>query len=559
MYRGTQRYSPVGRRPVQAAVIQRPARLQALARPLRMDIPGEQMRRRIILATSILMIVAADGFAQPTEPDPTVRELLHQVEEMRSQMVTMQNRIATLEAAKGIPEGRSQPDQTGTAAEPTALRFKGLTLTPGGFLTSTALVRARNENADAATSHSAVPLDGSSNANLSELRGTARNSQLSLLLQGSAGTTKIRGYVETDFLGAAPTSNYVQSSSWTPRVKQVWTQIERPSGLTITAGQMWSLLTTNRRGMTNLQELKPIGEDANFVVGFTWTRERAVRVTQNFNNRVWVGVALENPESTYSAAFVPPDVMGLNTSPNAATGVNLLPFLANYSTGQSTTLAPDLVTKMAYEPGWGHFEVKAVGRLFRDRIAATATTRGRTNTTEGYGVGFAALMPFASQRLEVWLEGLAGRGIGRYGTAGFPDVTLDPTTGEMRALRQARLMAGLVYHHGSRLDVFAYGGDEYTDRQASLSPTGTAAGYGSPLVSYAACTNEVALNACRGDNRNIYQGMTGYWYRLYKGEFGWIAYGNQVMYVHRSLWSGIGHTPVGRNVVVYSTLRFYLP
>ena len=157
-------------------------------------------------------------------------------------------------------------------------------------------MRARNENADAATSYSAIPLDGSSNANLSELRGTARNSQLSLLIQGSAGNTKLRGYVETDFLGAAPTANYVQASSWTPRLKQVWTQIERPSGLTITAGQMWSLLTTHRQGMANLQELRPGGEDGNFVVGFTWTRERAVRVTQNFNNRVWVGFALENPK-----------------------------------------------------------------------------------------------------------------------------------------------------------------------------------------------------------------------------------------------------------------------
>ena len=107
---------------------------------------------------------------------------------MRSQMVTMQNRIATLEAAKGILEVRSQPDETKTAAEPTAFHFKGLTLTPGGFLTSTALVRARNENADVATSHSAIPLDGSSNANLSELRGTARNSQLSLLLRALQAT-----------------------------------------------------------------------------------------------------------------------------------------------------------------------------------------------------------------------------------------------------------------------------------------------------------------------------------------------------------------------------------
>src|SRR4029434_9339164 len=119
------------------------------------------------------------------------------------------------------------------------------------------------------------------------------------------------------------------------------------------------------------EELRPGGLDGNFVVGFTWTRERAVRVTRQFNNRVWLGVAVEDPESTYSALFVPPNVMGLNTSQNASSGVNLLPFLANYSHGHSTTLAPDLVAKIVSEPAWGHFEIKAVGRLFRDRIAAT--------------------------------------------------------------------------------------------------------------------------------------------------------------------------------------------
>ena len=534
--------------------------------------------RTVILVVSVIALVAAEAFAQSSERDPTVSELHKQLAEMRSQLAAMQHRIATLEALTGNPEASSstrsgplqgetlprqpigaQPDEAKSGGEPIAFRLAGLTVTPGGLLESTVLVRTRNENADVATSYSAVPLDGSSNANLSEFRGTARHSALSLLIQGSAGSAKLRGYVETDFLGAAPTANYVQSSSWTPRLRQVWTQLEWPSGWSITAGQMWSLLTTNRRGIANLAEWKPGDQDSSLVVGFTWTRERAVRVTKQFNNRLWLGVAVEDPESTYSALFVPPNVMGLNTSQNASTGVNLLPFLANYSHGHSTTLAPDLVAKIAYEPAWGHVELKAVGRLFRDRIAATATTSGRTNTTTGYGVGFAALMPLANARLELSLEGLAGHGIGRYGAAGFPDVTLDPTTGEMRPLRQARMMGGVVYHGTSRLDVYGYAGDEYTGRRALLSPTGTAAGYGSPLLSFAGCANEVALNTCRGDNRNIYEGTIGYWYRLSGGESGSIKYGNQIVYVHRGLWSGIGATPQGREFVIYSTLRFYLP
>ena len=120
-------------------------------------------------------------------------------------------------------------------------------------------------------------------------------------------------------------------------------------------------------------------------------------------------------------------------------------------------------------------------------------------------------------------------------------------------------MGGLVYHGSSRLDVYAYGGDEYVSRDALISPIGTPAGYGSPLASYTGCTNEVALNACSGANRNISQVTVGYWYRLYAGESGRIEQGNQVAYIHRNLWSGIGTTPQGQNVVVYTSLRFYLP
>ena len=192
-------------------------------------------------------------------------------------------------------------------------------------------------------------------------------------------------------------------------------------------------------------------------------------------------------------------------------------------------------------------------------LSSTATTPGRTNTTQGYGVGFAVLMPLVNKRLELSLEGLAGHGIGRYGAAGFADVTLDPATGEMRPLHQARIMGGVVFHGTSRLNLYVFGGDEYTGRYGFVSPSGGPAGYGSPLVSYTSCTNEVALNTCRGDNRNIYEGTIGYWYSLYGGDFGRISYGNQILYVHRDLWSGVGTTPQGSDVVVYSTLRFYLP
>jgi hypothetical protein len=255
--------------------------------------------------------------------------------------------------------------------------------------------------------------------------------------------------------------------------------------------------------------------------------------------------------------------MGLNTSQNTSTGVLLLPYVPDYSNGNSTTLAPDFMAKFAFEPGWGHFEIKTLGRLFRDRVAGTATTNGYSNITTGYGFGFGAIMPVVKGKLDVIAEGMAGQGIGRYGEAGLPDTTLNPVNAEMRPLREGRILAGLEYHRNSRLEFYGYYGNEYAGRYAytAVNSSGQVvpAGYGSPLVDYTACTNEVALNTCGGANRDIYEGTVGYWYRIHQGDFGRIQYGNQVAYLHRSLWSGIGRTPQGGDVVVFSTVRFYLP
>ena len=167
------------------------------------------MGRRVISVSIFTLIATAAAMAQASNRDSTIVELQRQLDEMRSQMAKMQNRMAELqgelEAVKGSAETnsnthptllesqtspaqafRSQPDETKSPEEPASFQYKGLTLTPGGFLEGTMLVRTRNENADIANSYSTIPLDGSSNAKLSEFRGSARNSELSLLMQGTA-------------------------------------------------------------------------------------------------------------------------------------------------------------------------------------------------------------------------------------------------------------------------------------------------------------------------------------------------------------------------------------
>jgi len=459
----------------------------------------------------------------------------------------------------GRGDGQELAQENAEPEGPSSIRFKGLSLTPGGFLEGTFLFRTRNENADFANTYTGIPLNGSTNSKLSEYRGSARDSRISLLLQGKAGTTDLSGYFEMDFVGAAPTANYIQASSFTPRLRQAFVQIKTAAGWTIVGGQFWSLMTTNRHGIEARSEFIPSAADGSYVVGYNWIRGRGFRVTKSVHDKVWLGFELAEPENTYSAAFVPPNVMGLNTSQNTSTGVLLLPFLPNYSNGNSTPLAPDLLAKVAFEPGWGHFEIKALGRFFRDRIATTANQVGFSNTTYGYGAGFAAILPVVRQKVDLIIEGLAGQGIGRYGAAALPDVTLDPTDGKMLPLREAHLFAGVETHPRTKLDLYGYIGSEYAGRYAGVSPTGGPAGYGSSLVSYLGCTNEVAMNTCNGANRDVQEATVGYWYRLFKGSFGTLQYGNQIVYMRRTLWSGVGRAPQGTDLVAYSTVRFYLP
>ena len=56
------------------------------------------MSRKILLASIFTVVVTAEALAQSSKQKPIIGELQKQLEEMRSQMVKMQNRIAELEA-----------------------------------------------------------------------------------------------------------------------------------------------------------------------------------------------------------------------------------------------------------------------------------------------------------------------------------------------------------------------------------------------------------------------------------------------------------------------------
>jgi hypothetical protein len=459
---------------------------------------------------------------------------------------------------------------------PTTIRFKGITLTPGGFLAAEGVWRSRALSGDVNTDFRAIPMPGFSQAKVSELNFSGRQSQLNLLAQGKLSNVILRGYVESDFLSAGTTSNNNESNSYTLRQRQAWAQAAFESGWTFTGGQMWSLVTETTKLLAPLSEARPRTIDAQYNVGFSWARQFGFRVTKNFSDKFAVGASVENPQTTFGGKIqiqntliaAPGDLGGLYNNQ------------ANYSFNAS----PDIVVKAAWEPGWGHYEVFGLMSSFRTRLfpcagAAVATpcpidgsttpsALGAFNDTKfGGGIGANARAPFFHKHLEIGLHFLGGDGVGRYGNTTLADVTAKQD-GSLSLLHSYQGLVSLEVHL-SKLDIYGYGGGEYASRNAFVNQLGQGVGYGSPLVSNAGCKTEIRptnqntpgpLANCESDTRSIAEGTLGFWYRFYNGAWGRLQYGLQYSYATRNTWSAnAGGNPNGVENMVFTSFRYYLP
>jgi hypothetical protein len=283
-----------------------------------------------------------------------------------------------------------------------------------------------------------------------------------------------------------------------------------------------------------------------YVPGFNWTRNPQLRVVKDVAPGLWVGLSAESPQSVLPPSpFAAPGNINLS---NAGDPVGQL----NTTTTYSNNSVPDIIGKVALEPGFGHFELKGLVRFFDDRLSATnlnAVTRlpGRTDTALGYGIGGAATLPVID-------KGLVGQGIGRYGSAQLPDFALK-ADGSIAPIPAFQLLAGAVAHVQPGTDVFVYAGWEHASRAGALNATG----YGSPTLVVTGCDVEgAASGTCQAETRDIRQITGGFWHDLYKGSFGRLVAGAQVSYTERDAFRGTyGIAPSNHLVTGLTSLRYY--
>ena len=433
-----------------------------------------------------------------------------------------------------------------------------ITVQLGGFAAFEGLYRSRNEVTSIGSNFNAIPLRQSQAGQSGEFRLTSQQSRLSVLAQGDIDQSQhLAGYVEADFLGAAGTANSNESNSYTPRLRQFYGTYDNDAlGFHALAGQSWSLATLFKSGLTPHDENVPYTIDAQYVPGFTWARQPQLRFAEGFaDNKYWLGVSFESPQTTYLVGSNGTGAPTGETVNDNNTGIAQLDPTQTYS----NDIAPDVILKAAADPGYGHYEVYGIATFASDRVSAVGN--GHTNARVGGGVGGGFILPIIGNSLQFQLSGLAGYGIGRYGSGQLPDATVGPS-GAPVLLPEVQVLGGLTAHPVPAIDLYSYVGTEQIGAKY-FNEAGKAYGYGNPLYSNAGCNVELSTATCTANTSGITQGTLGAWWRFFRGNYGTAEVGAQYSYTRRAIFAGVPAPGGGGNeAAVEQTGMFslrYLP
>ena len=590
------------------------------------------MRRRLRLGTTAFLLTSSAPVvhAEPSLADIAKeiaalkaenqqirtenRQMKEAISDMRAQNRRTSEKVRTV-ASRRIPETKT----TATAfpassipagAAPTFVtankqfQFGAITITPGGFFAADSIFRSRTTQSDINTSWNNIPTSNSGLAHLNEQKFTSRASRFALLAESQiTPTTVVAGYGEFDLQGAGTTSNNNQSFSYVPRVRNLYSTADfNDYGFHLLAGQNWSLVTLNSKGITPRNEVTPPSIDAGYVPGFEYTRAPQIRITKDFDKKLWLSLEAEASATEGVNNGLCGNVVSNNsTAATTTTGIAATPALGiaggnclavgtggNFGqqgdqTQYSLNKVPDVIGKVAYEAIYGerdiHLEAFGLYRDFLDNVnygtaAATSTfanpggyASSSNQNTSGYGVGAGLIVPVLPRRLDFQASGLLGRGIGRYTASQLPDATVNGN-GAIKPLGGAAALVGAVVHVTPAIDLYAFGGLEQVNREFSSNGAGGLVGYGTPGgINNYGCNIEGGT--CQGATHRIVQITGGMWDKLYRGSFGELRVGVQYSYTQRNLFAattnanGIGTTAAPlvsaktNEQMVETSLRYY--
>jgi hypothetical protein len=483
----------------------------------------DQQLQQAQQAAAAAQAAAAQAQQQAAQQSDTLTQNTQAVNNLQGAVTDLKTNNVSLATTVQAEQEKVQKQIT----NPDVIHFKGITLSPtNSYLAGESIYRTHATGGDIATPFNALPYEHADAYALSEFYGTARQSRIALMAEGKAGSATLRGYYEADWLGTGVTSNNNESNSYVLRQRVLWAQAALSNGWAFTGGQLWSLATEDKKGISNLSGdiLTPLTIDPNYVPGFVWERQYGFRVTKTFEHAAF-GIAAENPQLLYTATLAgntPYAVLGSagangglynaaisNCSPSTSIvnytnesngGINTyLPVYKTVNscaniTNYSFNVMPDIIVKAAFDPSFGHFELFGIGRYAHETVYPGETTNGNLYgglkdivtgatvapalTTAGSynnsialgGLGASGRVTLLSNRLTVGLKGLYGPGVGRYGDSTLSDVT-SAASGEFTPLHNLSALSTVEIAATPRLILYLNYGGDYASRNSGVGTT----------------------------------------------------------------------------------------
>jgi hypothetical protein len=451
-----------------------------------------------------------------------------------------------------MPAATANPPQAQAAApaesSPLQLKLGNVTIMPVGFMDFTTFWRDKDAASSMGSNFGSVPYNNAVQGNLSEFHFSNQNSRIGFRVDGNWQGAHFIGYNEFDFNGTSgSTSLAVSNGAIVPRLRLYWLDVRKGS-IEFLAGQSWSMLTPNRKGLSALPSDLFYSQvvDINYIAGLTWTRQPGLRVLfHGPQDKVNFGLSLEQADQYIGGS----GGGGAITLPSALAGlvptqVDSAGNISGASYLQSPTLAPDIIAKAAFDPSSRlHFEVGGILSSFKTSSLAAPWSH---HTTTGEGMTF-GLNAGITNNVRVVASGLLSDGEGRYMFGAAPDIIVR-ADGSLSALHADSWISGLEGTIKNTL-LYAYYSGDYIGRNVAIDANGTS------LIGYG------YRGAANSQNRSIQEITFGFNQTIWKdAKYGAINLMGQYEYLMRLPWYVAVNAPKAtHDNTIYFNVRYTLP
>jgi len=439
---------------------------------------------------------------------------------------------------------------------PLSFKIGDATFTPLGFMDLTDVFRTTGTGNGIGTSFTGVPYNNSlPAAGLTEDRFSAQNSRIGLRVDAPVGSATVTGYLEADFLGLTAQNANNTSNSNSLRMR-VYFADYRKGKFEFLAGQDWSMLTPNRKGLSPYPSdiFYSQDMDTNYQVGLTWTRAPQVRFVYHPNSTWAIGLSIENPDQFLGgAATTPTAFSGVAGAVDATSGGML-------ATPPTPNVAPDFIFKLAADPKVGntawHFDVAGLLSEFKLVTPGSVVVSTSRVTNSSVGGGIEANLNLELVKNFHWIgTGYWSDGGGRYLEAGGPDLVVQQLTTTSSflpvPLKAGSTITGFEWQATPKSFLYGYYGGDYFGRAFYQDPASTSTkleGYG-----YSGGPNS--------QNRSIQEATIGVIQTFFKNpNYGAVSLITQGSYLTRAPWFVATGAPHDAHLfMVYVDLRYTLP